>query len=151
MIDSLAAKRYARFCLVLLPVVFLLSMARCHDVEEYDPNEPLVPPPDPPVLIYPLPDTNLWGGTYQAVLFDWTTVPGAEMYEIQVDTNLAFTTPDTSAFHRLVQAAVPPVTIELIRYTSPATYYAMIRAASASWSDYTDWSEPRRFFLRIEM
>lgn len=150
MIDHQAVKRCARFCLVLLPALFLMSTARCHDPEEYDPNEPLEPPPAPPVLIYPLPDTNLWGGTHQLVLFDWTTIPGAGMYDIMVDTSATFTTPATSALHLEVQVARPPAYIELIRYTSPATYYTMIRAASTSWTGYTEWSEPRRFFLRIE-
>ena len=125
-----------------LALILLSANYGCKDPEEYNPNEPLDPPPDPPTLIFPLPDTNLCGGYYQGVFFDWNTVSGAEIYEIQVDSNLTFTTSE------LFQIGRPPTYIGLYRYAETAIYYAMIRAASSSWSNYTAWSEPRRFFLR---
>lgn len=141
---------YFRFrcCSILvLAAVFLLTSG-CKDPDEYDPTQPLEPPPGPPALIHPMPDTNLCGGVYQIVFFDWHAIPGAQMYELQIDTSVTFTTPDTVIFHMLLLIALPPAHVELYRYADPATYYAVIRAGSTSWSTYTEWSEPRRFFLR---
>lgn len=142
--------KHCRSCFVLLVAALVLVGQGCKDPEEYDPNEPLDPPPGPPILIYPLADTNLCGGYSQTVFFDWNVVAGAEIYEIQIDTTVTFTTPDTSPLHMIVQINYPPAYIGLSRYAETATYYAVIRAASASWSNYTVWSEPRRFFLRPE-
>ncbi len=142
--------KHWRAYFILLVAALVLVGYGCKDPEEYDPNEPLDPPPGPPNLIYPLADTNLCGGYSQIVFFDWNVVPGAEIYEIQIDTTVTFTTPGTSPLHLLVQTSNPPAYIELARYAERATYYAIIRAASSSWSNYTVWSEPRRFFLRPE-
>lgn len=129
----------------VLAFVFLLTGTGCKDPEEYDPTEPLDPPPAPPTLIMPLPDTSINSSASSVdVLFDWNTISAAEMYEIQVDSNLTFRTA------QLVQIAQPPTFISLYRYASTATYYARIRAASSRWENYTEWSEPRRFFLRPE-
>lgn len=142
-------KRYRSYFILLVAALVLVGNG-CKDPEEYDPNEPLDPPPGAPNLIYPLADTNLCGGYSQIVFFDWNVVPGAEIYEIQIDTSLAFTTPASSEFHMLVQVHNPPAYIGLARYAETATYYAVIRAGSSSWSNFTVWSEPRRFFLRPE-
>ncbi|MBE0433299.1 hypothetical protein IBX73_07530 [candidate division WOR-3 bacterium] len=129
------------FSVLLLVAIFLFAFG-CTDPEEYDPSQPLDPPPAAPTIIYPLADTNLCGGILQNVFFDWNALPGAQIYQIQVDSTLAFTTAE------LLQFTQPPAYIALIRYAETATYYAVIRAASTSWSNYTNWSEPRRFFLR---
>jgi hypothetical protein len=128
-----------------MTVAILLAVSGCKDPDEYDPTEPLDPPPAPPTLIMPLPDTSINSSASSvSVLFDWNTISVAEMYEIQVDSNLTFRTA------QFVQIAQPPTYITLYRYASTATYYARIRAGSSGWANYTEWSEPRRFFLRPE-
>ena len=131
-----------RGCTVLC-TFFLLISSSCTDPQEYDPYDPLDPPPDPPELLYPLPDTNLcYGPRIHNVLFDWNTVAGAEMYEIQTDSTLTWNTAVIS------RSPSPPMIMQLYRYTGRAVYYARIRAASSGWTNYTDWSDPRRFYLR---
>ena len=130
------------------PLVILLIMAvligyGCKDPDEYDPEEPQYPPPGPPQLILPYPDTNLCSGSpFQNVFFDWSTVSGAEIYEIQTDSTLSWSTAE------ITRATNPPTYIGLYRYSGNAPWYARIRAASSNWTNYTDWSESRRFFLR---
>lgn len=131
-----------RFCVVSC-LLLLFANYSCTDPEEYNPYDPLDPPPGPPALLYPLPDTNLcYGPRMHNVLFDWTVVSGAEMYEIQTDSTLTWNTAVIS------QSPSPPMYIPLYRYAGTAVYYARIRAASSQWTNYTVWSDSRRFYLR---
>ncbi|UCF70634.1 MAG: hypothetical protein JSW49_10645 [candidate division WOR-3 bacterium] len=130
--------------LLLLTIVINYG---CVDPDDYRPEDPpLLPPPDPPHLLLPHPDTTIYtlSGS-ENVLFDWTTVAGAEIYEIQTDTTLSWSAP------AIRMAENPPVNIALYRYAEIATYYVRIRAGSARWTNYTDWSEPRRFFIRLDV
>jgi hypothetical protein len=128
---------------LILALVFALTFFSCKDPDEYDPNQPLDPPPDPPTLLFPLPDTNLCSSSaFQNVFFDWNIVGGTEVYQLQVDSILSFETAE------LLQFSYPPTYVQLYRYTDRATYYARIRAGSTRWSNYTDWSEVRIFYLR---
>jgi len=128
---------------MILALVSVIITAGCKDPDEYDPNEPLDPPPGPPNLLFPLPDTNLCSSSAsQNVFFDWNTVSGAEIYQIQVDSILTFETAE------LLQYSFPPTYILLYRYEDRAAYYARIRAGSHRWTNYTDWSGVRRFYLR---
>ena len=129
--------------------LFFLTIAinlGCIDPDEYSPeNPPLLPPPDPPQVLLPLADTTFYTySTIENVLFDWTIVSGAEMYEIQADSTLGWNTPAIS------MAENPPVYRALYRYAPGATYYVRIRGGSARWTNYTDWSEPRRLFICLE-
>ncbi len=130
--------------LLLLTIVINFG---CQDPDEYGPDDPpLLPPPDPPHVLLPLADTTLYTlSTLENVLFDWTTVSGAEVYEIQTDSNLSWSAP------AITMADNPPVNIALYRYAVTATYYVRIRAGSARWTNYTNWSEPRRFFIRLDV
>lgn len=128
---------------MILVFVLMLTLVSCKDPDEYDPNQPLDPPPDPPTIIYPIADTNLCSSSSsQSVLFDWTTVSGTEIYQLQVDSILSFETAE------LLQFSYPPTYVQLYRYEDRAAYYARIRAGSPRWTNYTDWSEVRRFYLR---
>jgi len=129
----------------LLPVITLISVAvllaniSCTDPEEYNPQEPKLPPPYPPEIIKPLPDTVICGGP---VLFDWTVPAGSEVFQIQTDTTLSFNTAEM--FQTFASAAI----LGLEYYgTRRITYYARIRAGSSRWTDYTIWSDARRFYL----
>jgi hypothetical protein len=128
---------------MILAIVFLLTIVGCKDPDEYDPSQPLDPPPSPPAILYPMADTNLCSSSaYQSVFFDWNTIGGAEVYQIQVDSIYSFQTAE------LFQFSYPPTYVQLYRYTDRAAYYARIRAGSTRWTNYTDWSEVRRFYLR---
>ncbi|MGB7054064.1 MAG: hypothetical protein WBE28_01930 [bacterium] len=130
------------FSIFLLITVVLISHG-CKDPDEYNPEEPLLPPPGPPELLLPYPDTNLCHGSpHVAVFFDWTTVSGAEIYEIQTDSTLSWSTAE------ITRVSSPPTYIGLYRYVENAPWYARIRAGSSNWTNYTAWSQPRRFFLR---
>jgi len=117
----------------------------CQDPTGYDPGDPYVDAPDPPEIVYPVADTsfNASIGVPVMVLFDWTAVSGAEAYEIQHDTALAFPN-DTS---EITQAS--PVYIVFLRYSPVTVHYCRIRALSASWQDgHTEWSQTRKFYIK---
>jgi len=46
---------------------------------------------------------------------------------------------------------LPPLCLPLIYYHNITIYYARVRAGSSGWTNYTDWSECRRFYLRIDL
>ena len=96
-------------CVCLIWVMALIIT--CKDPTGYDPDDPYVPAPDPPEIISPIADTsfNASIGIPVMILFDWTSVSGAEAYEIQHDTALVFPN-DTS---EIVQA--PPAHIAFYR------------------------------------
>ena len=128
---------------VILASLLVLTVGGCKDPDEYDPNQPLDPPPNPPTILYPIADTNLCSSSpYQSVFFDWNAIGGTEIYQLQVDSILSFETAE------LLQFTYPPTYVQLYRYEDRAVYYARIRAGSPRWTDYTDWSEVRRFYLR---
>ncbi len=127
----------------ILAIVFFLTVVGCKDPDEYDPNQPLDPPPSPPTILFPIADTNLCSASaLQSVFFDWNTVGGTEVYQLQVDSILSFETAE------LLQFSYPPTYVQVYRYADKATYYARMRAGSTRWTNYTDWSEVRRFYLR---
>ena len=129
--------------LIILSIAAVLVGKGCKDPDEYDPEEPQFPPPGPPQLILPYPDTNLCSGSpFQNVFFDWNTVSGAEIYEIQTDSTLSWSTAE------ITRVSNPPTFIRLYRYAGTAPWYVRIRAGSVNWTNYTDWSDTRRFFLR---
>lgn len=116
-----------------------MACISCTDPDEYNPQDPKLPPPDPPELTMPLPDTVICGGP---VFFDWIVPAGSEVFQIQTDTTPSFNTADM--FQTFATAAY----ISLEYYgTSRITYYARIRAGSSHWIDYTVWSAVRRFYL----
>ena len=131
-----------RHTLIILLLFFLGLSVNCKDPTG-PPEDDITEPPDPPVLIHPQADTSFNGDSVQ-VLFDWNYLAGAQMYEIQIDTLLTFTTAT------IYSAEVPPIIAELYRYQYITTYYCQIRAGSENWTYYTDWSEPRRFYLKPE-
>lgn len=134
---------YSRIFSIIMLIVFVLMGHGCKDPEDYNPEEPQFPPPPPPELLLPYADTNLCHGSpHVPVFFDWTTVSGAELYEIQTDSTLSWSTAE------ITRVSSPPTYIGLYRYVENAPWYARIRAGSSNWTNYTAWSETRRFFLR---
>ena len=122
--------------------VLLITTSACKDPEEYNPQDPQIPPPDSPVLILPLTDTVICEGP---ILLDWTIPTGSQIYQIQTDTLYTFSTAE------IVSANTPPFYTYLTYYPRRTAYYARVRAGSSHWIDYTAWSEIRRFYLWPEM
>jgi hypothetical protein len=132
-----------RILIVFFLIAGVLISHGCKDPDEYNPEEPLLPPPPPPELLLPHPDTNLCSASsFQNVFFDWNTASGAQIYEIQTDSTLSWRTAEITRIDH------PPAYILLYRYAGTAPWYARIRAGSSNWTNYTAWSETRRFFLR---
>ena len=129
-----------KILLYLLLIPFFGFIVSCEDPPDPPPDD-VTDPPDPPELIQPQADTTFNGDTVQ-VYFDWTYLDGAQIYEIQVDTLLTFSTGTTYSSY------APPMILELHRYGAVTMYCCRIRAASEYWTYYTDWSEQRRFYLK---
>jgi hypothetical protein len=122
-----------------ISIVMLMAGISCIHPDEYNPQEQKLPPPGPPDIIKPFPDTVICEGP---VIFDWTIPPGSEIFQIQTDTITSFSTAD------IFQSSAPGVFIFLNYYgTTRITYYVRIRAGSSHWTDYTVWSDIRRFYL----
>jgi len=130
---------------LLVFTFFLVSFnSTCKDPEEFEPVDSLLPPPSPPEILLPLPET-LFNGNIFPVLFDWTEVEGAERYDIEIDTTPFFSTASSYS------APSPPHTIACRRYHFPETiYFYRIRAVSTLWIYYTEWIETRFFYLRFD-
>ena len=126
---------------VCLSTMLLISGFSCKDPEEYNPNTPKIPPPDPPQIIFPLADTVICDG---GVLFNYTVPAGAQVFQIQADTLSSFSTAEM--FLRYGSLYYIP----LPYYHGRTTWWARIRAGSANWNNYTAWSESRRFYLWAE-
>ena len=128
----------SRQIIILFLSVLLTNGLSCKDPEEYNPHEPQFPPPDCPVFILPYSDTVICDGP---VLFDWTVPTGSEIFQIQADTLASFSTAE------LFLVDAPPTYISLRYYHGRTVYWARIRAGSSAWTNYTTWSETRRFTL----
>jgi len=133
----------------IYPLLFLLSFVflnlECKNPEEYEPGDPSQPPPSAPDILLPLSDTTFYGTVYP-VIFDWTSIDGAERYEIELDTNSFFSAGS------LYTTYSHPFTIQCIRYHSPkTTYFFRIRGGSSLWTYYTDWSEIRVFHIHRDL
>jgi hypothetical protein len=127
----------SQIIILLLPVLLLASMS-CKNPDECNPQEPQLPPPNPPLLILPYSDTVICEGP---VLFDWTVPSGSEIFQIQTDTLYSFSTAEMFLVHS------SNAYIQLPYYHGRTTYWTRIRAGCSQWSDYTAWSESRRFYL----
>ena len=130
---------------LLVFTFFLVSFnSTCKDPEDFKPVDSLLPPPQAPEVILPLPET-LFNGYWFPVLFDWTEVEGAERYEIETDTTPFFSTASSET------VSSPPHIVPCRRYHFPETiYFYRIRAGSTLWTYYTEWTEIRFFYLRFD-
>jgi len=125
----------------LSALVLFLPLRSCRDPTSYQPFDPTKPdPPAPPVLTYP---TDGWLSddfAYpQDVSFAWQSVPGAQFYEMQVQSDSLFT--GSSPGWRVYESSA------VYSLHTVGVYYWRVRAASRNWNNYTDWSHPFRFTL----
>ncbi|MCK4250667.1 hypothetical protein KAX97_04440 [candidate division WOR-3 bacterium] len=136
-----------KFSLLVLTFFLLSFNLTCKDPEEFKPVDSLLPPPQPPEFSLPLADTIFWipdegPDTIGAhVTFDWSVIEDAEIYEINIDTNLSFDSPE---FERRLKTSSPTV-IGILYYHTKPTYFSRIRAGSNLWTWFTDWSEIKKF------
>lgn len=119
----------------------MFALLACRDPNSYQPFDPTMPdPPASPVLSYPV---NGWvSDSYaypQNVSFGWQAVPGAQFYELHIQTDSLF--PGSRAGQRVYQTSL------VYSLQTFGLYYWRVRAASHYWNDYTDWSSPFRFAL----
>lgn len=135
---------------LLVLTFFLLSLnLTCKDPEEFKPVDSLLPPPQAPEFSLPLADTIFWipnqgSDTIGAhVIFDWSIIEDAEIYEIHIDTNLSF---DSPKFERRILTSSPAI-IGILCYHTKPSYFSRIRAGSNLWTWFTDWSEIRKFHI----
>ncbi|KPJ73943.1 hypothetical protein AMJ52_02540 [candidate division TA06 bacterium DG_78] len=137
-----------RLKLFIVGTVFLLiGLPRgCKDPYDYKPPEDiLVPPPDPPQLIFPA--DSVWYvldyGDVVFITFQWDTIYDADMYEFEFDTSQSF---EKTAWSELT----PEDTITFVFWpdtTDTVAYYWHVRAASDFWVWWTSWSEVRTFII----
>jgi hypothetical protein len=132
---------YSFIVAVSLSVVLLVSGASCKDPEEYNPETPKVPPPNPPQIIFPLADTVICDN---GVLFNYTVPAGSQVFQIQADTLSSFSTAEMFLRYGSFYYIALPF------YHGRTTWWARVRAGSADWNNYTAWSDPRRFYLWAE-
>lgn len=121
-----------------LSMMFLMTGISCKDPEEYNPLEPKMSPPDPLEIIFPLADTVICDG---GVLFNYTVPAGSQVFQIQADTLSCFSTAEMFLRYGSFYYIALPF------YHGRTTWWARIRAGSEDWNNYTDWSDPRRFYL----
>jgi hypothetical protein len=119
----------------------LVCLLACKGPNSYQPLDPTKPdPPAPPLLTYPV---NRWMSDCYAypqnVSFGWQAVPGAQFYELQIQTDSLF--PGTHPGLLVYQTSV------VYSLETFGLYYWRVRAASSNWNNYTDWSSPFRFTL----
>jgi len=111
----------------------------CKDPDEYAPHpDSLISPPAAPQLLNPPHDTGWVYVPAQGpviVNFEWTSVQGAEYYELHVYADTTYTDPVT---YKVSYNAV------IIAFL-PRPVYWRVRASSSRWTWYTDWSEIRYF------
>ena len=122
-------------------VVALLCLLACRAPNSYQPFDPTKPdPPAPSELTCP---ANGWiSDDYaypQNVCFGWQAVPGAQFYEMQIQTDSLF--PSTHPGLHVYQTSVD------WSIQACGRYYWRVRAASSNWNNYTDWSSPFHFSL----
>jgi len=128
------------FSLTFILFLFFINFG-CMDPNEYKPEEPpeKLEPPEAPTVLLPEPDAVFRSKDQCLVQFDWSHV-GGQGYEYEIDT-----TPDF--IYDYPHTTSPPIAVLLTFYPPQTTYFFRVRAYSSSWIWYTDWSEPRRFYL----
>lgn len=139
---SMAAGRSAMTWCTLVVLSSVVPHACKWPWEYANPRDPQ-PAPGPPAITQPAPDTTIWWHGSNVVLFTWTTAPGAQSYQIQVDTTSLYTSGEDLPFHIIVNADSSPG-----RVAFPGVlvqrYCCRIRALSTAWEQgMTEWSRDR--------
>ena len=131
--------------LLTMTLLIVMSGVNCRDPHDFEPDiDTLLDPPAPPELLSPESAYVYMATTYPYfyiyVDFSWTEVSGAEEYslEVTVDTFAPVIYPTTD------QAW----TIIIMDTYRLCDYSWRVRAYSAAWKFYTEWSETWTFEAR---
>jgi hypothetical protein len=131
---------------VLTGLLFFIQInSGCTDEEEYNGSDTLIAPPGPPTLIEPEDGfVIMFEGVHVDThyVLEWTSVEGAEMYEIeyQIDTFPQITIEsETNICSVFISNLVNRLGV----------HYWRVRANSSLWEMPTDWSEQGYFELRL--
>jgi hypothetical protein len=125
-------------------MLMLFSNVNCRDPHDFEPNpDSLLDPPPAPALLSPDNEYVYMAAAnpfFIYVDFAWSEVADAEEYslELTIDTFAPVYYPTTS----------PQWTILLMDSYRLCDYSWRVRAYSAAWKFYTDWSETRYFEAR---
>ncbi|UCC12349.1 MAG: hypothetical protein JSW02_02095 [candidate division WOR-3 bacterium] len=134
-------------CIVMLGIFSLSSFQGCKDPEEFEPDQDtLVPPPEPPELLEPTDGfvynvvIDPFNYSYD-VLLEWTAVDGNELYEVELTTD---TFPPV-----VVNSPTSSLIITFRDLHRLCEHHWRVRAGSIHWTNFTEWSDPRTFELRM--
>jgi hypothetical protein len=121
-------------------VMFITYYPGCKNPEEYNPDDSLIEPPEPPQPISPPEGTSyVWTPQVGSIFhldFEWSTVTGAQRYELEIDTDSSF---DNAAVYSTSYTSIQAELYEI------DTYFWHVRAYSSAWTYYTEWSDIRTF------
>jgi hypothetical protein len=134
----------ASILFIFICVCHLIFMPNgCKDSSEFErPSDSLIEPPDAPILITPLSDTEyiiLPNPGYVDVYFAWYDINDAEYYQLEYSVNENFS---NSTVLTSTEATV------VKRFAEPVDLYWHVRANSDYWTWYTPWSETRYFRIQ---
>ncbi len=140
MITALSIRSWITALKAVCVIGLLPLILQCQDPYDWQPGDPQIPPPDPPELYMPYPDTIFNGSAGYNVQFDWEEISGYQvLYEVQTDTLSSFST------GIIMSASSSPATFFIKRYSYKTNYYCRVRAGSPAWTWYTGWSETHHF------
>ncbi len=135
-----------QFAIKVTSVLFIVALFSanpgCKDPYEFAPEpDTLIPPPNPPRLIYPPDDTGYVKTTANPTLqidFLWNAIIAAEYYEFHISSESTF----NDSFTRIYELSYNTLNITGV---STGDHFWRVRASSSRWTWFTDWSEVRFF------
>jgi len=142
-----SVRRYAFTGAILLSFISIFFTLDCRNPNDFKPPEDTLSlPPDPPQLLSPIDYyVRMPDAPTGRLLFVWQSLKDAELYEIffSGDSYGEWTVPyDTNCFSLRLQKEPWEYIIDKFTWK--------VRAASAKWKCYTEWSTPRHFEVRFK-
>ncbi len=133
------------FLILSITALFIINTG-CKDPYEFAPEpDTLIPPPNPPRLVYPPDDTgyvltNIPGLDVVQIEFIWNAIIDAEYYEFHISSEPTF----NDTLTRIYELSYNTLDSIFTR-SSTGDHFWRVKASSPSWTWFTDWSEVRRF------
>ncbi|MFX0138418.1 MAG: CHAP domain-containing protein [Candidatus Hodarchaeota archaeon] len=109
---------------------------------------------NPPILVYPNTGAEFYKGSN--ITFDWQDVSGASYYEIWIDNNIGFGSPEVGynngqspnwVNNGILYSSQFTLTVNMQNQLPQNLYYWKVRALDSNQQPITDWSEVRDFTL----
>jgi len=133
------------FLILSITALFIINTG-CKDPYEFAPEpDTLIPPPNPPRLVYPPDDTgyvltNIPGLDVVQIEFIWNAIIDAEYYEFHISSEPTF----NDTLTRIYELSYNTLDSIFTR-SSTGDHFWRVKASSPRWTWFTDWSEVRRF------